>query len=258
MKSQNNRQANDYLSDQEFKKMSTKQKLEYFWQYRRKQMIFFCIEVAIILALLIVVTQKKEVMLTGIALNSDDKIEKDVLHQIKNDLFEGTQLNPEKGEIELVYGLKYYLNDETKAEDNYSIVQMLVEQTKKNNLDFIVGDQETVVVLAYSEFFYDLSQVLSEEQIALYTPYLRYIDLSVVEQIKKAAESNLSNVDIEIPDCTKPEEMQNPIPIMIDITQYDAFTDLYPETSEPIVFAMFEGTPARNVLTNFIEYIIKE
>jgi hypothetical protein len=134
---------------------------------------------------------------------------------------------------------------------------MLVEQTDKNNLDFLVGDQETVVVLAYSEFFQDLSKVLSAEQIAQCKPYLLYIDQKVVDQIKKAAESN-STADIVIPDCTKPEEMQNPVPVMIDITKYDTFALLYPEMTDPIVFAMFENTPARNALGRLIDYIIKQ
>jgi hypothetical protein len=83
--------------------MSTKQKFEYFWQHRRKQVIIFVIELVVILALVFGVMLKKDVTLTGIALNSSDSITKEELAAIESNLRLHTQLDSEKGRMQNLY-----------------------------------------------------------------------------------------------------------------------------------------------------------
>ena len=156
----------------------------------------------------------------------------------------------------MVGGLKYYLNDESKAEGNYGLIQILVKNIEKGDLDFLTGDQETVTILAYSSFFHDLSVVLSKEQVERYKPYFRYIDQAVVDKIIMAVETE-TDVDIQIPDCGKPEEMEKPIPVMIDVSHYDDLGALYPEATEPIVFAVFKNSPEIGGLRNIIDLILE-
>jgi hypothetical protein len=237
--------------------MDLKQKIQYFWENERKHVIAFAIEIVVILVLLLVLMTRKDTALTGVLLNSSANVSKETFNTLNDEMLEGAKLSTDKVEVELINGVNYYLNDESKKENNYNLIQSIVKQMKKSKLDFLTGDQETVVVLAYSSFFYDLSRVLSEEQLALYKPYLRYIDQAVVDQIKKAAE-NKTDVDIKIPDCTKPEEMKKPIPVMIDMSKYESLTAFYPDTTDPIVFAVFENTPVKETVQKVIDFIMKE
>lgn len=246
------------ITDREFKKMSTKQKFEYMWTNQRKHVIIFGIEIVVILALLLLLVSQKDAALTGIALNSSSDVSKEAMTEISNDLLEGAQLDSSKVRVDLYNGVNYYLNDESKQEDNYAIIQAIVNQMEDNKLDFMTGDMETVKTLAYSSFFLDLSEVLSEEQLTLYKPYLRYIDQAVVDQIKEAASSNNSEVEITIPDCTKPEEMEKPVPVMIDMSEYDSLAAFYPDATDPIVFAVMENTPVKDTLQKVIDFIMKE
>ena len=256
MAKQKNEQVKRQITDREFKNMDLKQKIQYFWENERKHVIAFAIEIVIIFALLLVLVTRKDTALTGITLNCDPNVTNEAYKQLSSEILEGAQLSAEKMTVELM-GAEYVLNDESKVQNNYSVIQEIVEQMKKSKLDFLTGDQETVVVLAYSSFFYDLSEVLSEEQLALYKPYLRYIDQTVVDEIKKAAESN-TDADIKIPDCTKPEEMKKPIPVMIDMSKYESLTAFYPDTTDPIVFAVFENTPVKGTVQKVIDFIMKE
>lgn len=256
MARQKNEQAKRTITTPEFKKMDLKQKIQYFWENERKHVIAFAIEIVVILALLVVLFMRKGTVLTGVLLNSSAKVSNETISVLNSEILEGAQLPAEKANVQLV-NVNYYLNDKSKAEDNYNLIQTIVKQTEKSKLDFLTGDQETVVVLAYSSFFYDLSEVLSEEQMALYKPYLRYIDQAVVDEIEKAAENN-ANATINIPDCTKPEEMKKPIPVMIDMSKYESLTAFYPDTTDPIVFAVFENTPEKETVQKVIDFIMKE
>ena len=257
MTKQTEKQQKRQITDREFKKMTLQQKIQYFWENERKHVIAFVIEIVVILALVLVLLTRKETALTGVLLNSSANVSKDTESVLNGELLQGAQLSEDKVRVELINGVNYYLNDESKNEDNYYLIQSIDGQMKKNKLDFMTGDQETVIVLAYSSFFYDLSAVLSEEQMALYKPYLRYIDQAVVDQIKKAAESN-ADVEIKIPDCTKPENMEKPIPVMIDMSKYESLTAFYPDTTDPIVFAVFENTPVKETVQKVIDFIMKE
>lgn len=248
---------NGYISDKEFKQLSTKQKIEYFWNNKRKQVILFAVELVVILVVLFLLMDNKYTAMTGIIMNSSSSVSKEMLDEVKNDAFQATQLDAKKADIKLIRGLDYYPKDEMKAEANYEFIQTLVRQTEKGSLDFLTGDMETVITLAYSSFFQDLSQVLSEDQITAYKPYLRYIDLAVVEKIKQAAGAN-ADMDIEIPDCTKPELMEKPVPVMIDMSKYESLAVLYPDEPGGVVFAVFENSPVNGVVRGLIDYIMKE
>ena len=64
--------------------------------------------------------------------------------------------------------------------------------------------------------------------------------------------------EIKIPDCTKPEDMKKPIPVMIDMSKYESLTAFYPDTTDPIVFAVFENTPVKETVQKVIDFIMKE
>ena len=85
-------------------------------------------------------------------------------------------------------------------------------------LDFVVCDITSMENLAYSEFFVDLSTVLTKEQLDAYAPYLLYMDMAFLEDLKEIVESENYDVEIEVPDSTKPETMEKPIPVFINIS----------------------------------------
>ena len=252
-----NGQENKAVSAQDFKKMSGKQKLQYMWENHRKHMIAYGIEILVILVLLIFMLTAKGLTLTGVVVNGSESIEQEARAAFTDDLLEGAQLDPDKARINLITGANYVIGDETKADGNYAVLNVIIEEKNKENLDFLTGDAETATVLAYSGFFADLSEVLSEEQLAQYEPYLRYIDQAVIDEMEKMVASD-TITDIEIPDCDKLEEMEKPVPVMIDMSGYDAVADIYPEATESIVFAVFENTPMKDVMQRVIRFIMEE
>ena len=244
------------LTNREFRALPMKQKMEYMWKYKRIHVIMYAVELVVIVAALLLLKSSNDRLLTGIVLNSADSASAEGLETLRADFQEAARKYSEKTTVEMADGIYYYLNDASKAEDNYGVIQFLVHYTEKKDLDFLTGDQETVTVLAYSGFFHDLSVVLSKEQVEQYKPYFRYIDQAVVDKIVEAAETE-TDVDIQIPDCSKPEDMEEPIPVMIDVSHYEDLGALYSETTEPIVFAIFDESPEIGGLRNILDLIFE-
>ena len=244
------------LTNREFRALPIGKKVEYMWKYKRIHLIMYAVELALIIAGLLFLQAGNKNRLTGIILNNADSAPVEMFETLKADFQEAARKYSKKTKVEVVGGLNYYLNDESKVEENYGLIRFLVENIKKGDLDFLTGDQETVEMLAYSGFFRDLSVVLSKEQVERYKPYFRYIDQAVVDQIILVAESE-TDVDIQLPDCAKPEEMEKPIPVMIDVSHYDNLKGLYAETTGTVVFTICEDSPEIGGLRNILDVIFE-
>lgn len=255
-----NESVRDYkekpLTNREFRALPARQKLDYLWKYKRIHVIMYAVELVLIVTALLFLYSGNKNRLTGIVLNASDSAPTEIFEKLNADFQEAARKYSKKTKVEVVGGFKYYLDDDSKVENNYGIIRLLVENMNKGNLDFLTGDQETVVILAYSGFFQDLSTILSKEQVEQYKPYFRYIDQAIVDEIALAAESE-TKVDIQLPDCENPEEMKKPIPVMIDVSHYEDFGTLYPEATEPVVFGIFEKSLEIGGLRNIVDLIFE-
>lgn len=107
-------------------------------------------------------------------------------------------------------------------QENYQSMQKLASQLTAGALDALVSDRDTIVSYMYQEVFWDLTQVLTNEQQAAYGDKFLYADLAVLEQIQQSSEE-LPHV----PDPTKPEQMERPVPMALRISADAAFADRY-------------------------------
>lgn len=118
--------------------------------------------------------------------------------------------------------------------------------------DFVVADSELLMRYAYGYNFIDLTTVLTEQQLEYYKPYLRYI---VIEVLSERLETH---TDIPFPDCMKPEDMQQPIPVMVDLSQCKAMQQYYGQHSKNLVFATLRvGEHQENTL-NFLDHLMNQ
>ena len=125
-----------------------------------------------------------------------------------------------------VFALEGIYISETDTVTSYQSEQILMVQIASELLDLMVADQNIITGYAYQETFLDLSQVLTTEQLQKYGADLLYMDLAWVEII-----SNLSFGEAlpNLPNPTKPEEMEKPVPIALRIPENSALSQLcYP------------------------------
>lgn len=231
-----------------------KEKLQYLWDYYG---MWFCLiagTVAIIIGILISVMTKKEPVLNGIFLNSYSFAHLGVLNEVEDMLLEELELDQKDYEFTVNTSL-YYSVDENSNVDNTTASQTMITQVSTAKLDFILGDLETMLSVAYSDFFIDLSTVLTEEQFVLYEPYLLYIDQAVLDVMNAEEASDITSVTI--PDYDKPDTMEKPVPIMIDVSRCEFLKEFYVHVDEPIVMGWIHNAPHAESMQLFVNFMME-
>lgn len=220
---------------EKIKNASFKDKVKYYTYYY-KWHAFVVIAVIALVAIWIhdVKTHKENALfaalLNNVTLDSESTLYKDYADYAGIDL--------EKYQIIL----DNTLNIDPTATDEMSVSssQRMMVYTAAAELDTIIGGEDIFPDYAYNGIFHDLRDILSEEQIKAYEPYFYYVDRTVVETILEAQTNMESTVISEIPDPTKPEEMEDPVPVGIFVTNCQKLRDDY----------LFKGESAIGVLTN--------
>ena len=87
-------------------------------------------------------------------------------------------------------------------------------------------------------------------------PYLCYVDLAVIEAIEEATDAGNFELDIEIPDCKKPEEMEKPMAAFLDVSSSDWFSEIYPYGAKPVALAIAVNAPHREAVLQLIDCLL--
>jgi len=148
-------------------------------------------------------------------------------------------------------GLTIIASDSTAS---YESSQAMMTQAAAGTLDFITGPGKVLLDYAYGGLFEDLSTVLTEDELELYKPYLHYIDEAVVELRQEREDALESSADIKIPDSQKPEDMERPIPVFIDLNGNKKMSSVYGNTTG-LIIGVSVNAPNPEALHNFINYL---
>lgn len=236
-----------------FATATTKDKIKYIRDYYGMWIVGGIIAIILVSWMIYDAVTQPEAILNGTFMNlySHDTVD------TANDL--GEKFLKEQGidtsEYAAVFGSNLFM---TSGDDvsNYETNQALIAQVSAGALDFIVATSDNLLTYAYDEIFVDLSTVLTDEQMELYEPYFRYVDEAVIAQ-RNSTETLEELASIEFPDCTNPEEMEKPIPVMIDLTQSEVITGLYGQSVENQCFGIVTTGENQAKALKFLDYIMK-
>lgn len=243
----------------EWEKMREKplrERIQYFMSYYKWYVVACVAVIAIIATILVGNLLKKEPILSGVMLNSTNASSDSAFDDFSNRFLDAIGMDGEEFEVSIASNLTYRPEDKESLETNYTTVQTLAAQTAGALMDFIAGDLPTLQNLAYSSFFVDLSGVLSQEQMEQLSPYLCYIDMAIIETLEEAAQAGNYDIDIEIPDCKKPEDMQKPIAVLLDVSSSGWFTEIYPYAAKSVVLGVAVNAPHMQAVLQLIDCLL--
>lgn len=226
---------------QVFKEMSLKEKISH---------IFFYYKVPIFAALFAVIfigwtahieSSEKESVLNGIILNTYV-----TESRLKERLIEDLELDTSIYTVDLNTSFNYSGTDDYSDYQDY---MNIIAQLSTGYLDFMTGDIESMLDLAYKGFFPDLTNMLSEDAYEAWSPYFLYIDLALL------SEENITGIDY--PDCRNPESMEDPIPVLIDMSACDAVLEDYgyPEDMTIALAIPLDAPNLENMMTVLLNWI---
>lgn len=111
--------------------------------------------------------------------------------------------------------------------------------------------------LPYNQYFSNLVDVLSKEQIKAYEPYFLYYDKVVLEKWDNIDYTSENTSEIHIPDPTRPGLMEEPVLVMINVSANNKLTDIYPEFSVNYDLGIFANSPNKENTLEFLDYLIQ-
>ena len=239
------------------KALKGKERLQHLFQYYKWRILAIFLCLVVLVSSVVNAVTKKDYVLSGILLNYTAETLEDGLSKLTSDFLSEQAINEKEYTIELITSLSYLKDNAEFATDSYMTVENLTARIAGKLLDFVVCDRNSMENLAYSEFFVDLSTVLTKEQMEAYAPYLLYMDMAFVEKIKEIVESENYDVEIELPDSKKPETMEKPIPVFINISGSSYADAIYPGEKKDIVLAIAANAPHEEMLREFVDFLMK-
>lgn len=130
-------------------------------------------------------------------------------------------IDQEQYEVDISTNFASY--EQGGGDGTYELAEIMVALIAAQEVDALVSDATTLIPYMYQRMFADLTEVMSAEQQERYKDYFLYADNAIVQQLK-----DMSVVEElpEFPDPTKPELMQEPIPIAVQIPEDTQFHQL--------------------------------
>ena len=144
-----------------------------------------------------------------------------------------------------------YLGQDSEADYHY--MQLFTAMQTVGDLDVAVAEYDIIIDYAYEDSFADLSEILTAAQLDALAPHFLYIDQSVLEIAMESP-----NALAEYPDPTKPEEMEQPIPVAIKLQPNWGLTEsCYPYTYQINAVALFANAGNMANAQAFLQYILE-
>lgn len=144
--------------------------------------------------------------------------------------------------------------DDTDLMNAYNVEQIVMTQIVTNSVDLLVGDLKSTIKYFYQEVYFDLNEILSEEQRIQYAEYFLYADTALVRRLQDEPMNSL-----QYPDPTKPEEMEEPVPVALLIpTGSDFIAACYPSHKSDIAVGIVASTENMNTALEFLDYIFSK
>lgn len=236
-----------------FKTAPFSKKIEFFWEYYK-------IHTFIILFLTIIVgyfihhlVTAKDTVLSGLFLNAHSLETEVNVDDWGQEFLELKKIDTEEYEVTFLDSYTLSGDDTT----DYEIEQAIWVQVGAGAIDFMVSPLDYVTDYAYQDYYCDLRTIFSEEQIEKYEQYFLYVDGEVIKEIDELSQDLNNEVNVTLPDATKPEEMKDPIPVFIDMSQCEEITKLYGSAYDSLVFGVLVNAEFPDNAVAFLDYLME-
>ena len=245
----------EFREEREAMKNGTrKQKLEYFWCYYKWHVICTVAAIAIISSFIYKAVTRKDIALYATFLNSYT-LAVDDGEAYEQRITEAIGIDTSEYEIMIDNSLYMDLENMTD-ETTYNTVQKMAVYVAADEIDVLVSNTEVFDYYAYIDYLTDLRTVLTPEQLEAYEPYLYYIDYAVLEAKQEAAD-NLEEFTGTYPDPTKPEEMEEPVPVGVSLANAsEEFNNTYVFKTDA-VFGIVVNSPNPENALNFLDFLFE-
>ena len=223
---------------------------QYFLDYYKWHAVAILVAIALLIQGIVSVTTRKDIVFSGILLNCVISVDDDDFLQ---GFYEHAQIDAKHQQA--AFYTDIILTENNKKNDINSFQRIMAGIATKDT-DFIVGQPENFQVCAYntSRIFADLRNFLDADTLAKLSDRLYYVDGAVLQKLDVPV-GELQDPNIIIPSPTKPEVMEDPIPVGIDISDRKNFQEAYYFSNTTLYLGVVTNTPRTEMTKQFIAYL---
>lgn len=222
--------------------------------YKSHRLYFWAAGAVVILGVILFISAftVKQTVLRGVLVGTGKGADYQTLSR---SFVESLGLESSRGQIQFMDNIAYSANPEQPG-DNFGAIDILTEYTARGYADFLLGEGEAMKNLAYSEFFADLRDVLSQEQLEVLEDQLLYVDMAVIREMEQMALTQEYPEKFTLPDPADPQGMEEPVPVLVDVTGHETLKPLFGE--ENVLLAVAQNGGHRAAAKAFVEYLATE
>ncbi len=234
------------------KQGTLKQKLEYFWGYYKWDVIIWIVALSLVVVYVHTIVTRKDTAFYALFINNVSLSEDNGESYVQK-FADHIGIDTDKYEVTLDNSV--FLDLTSLDEETYASTQRINTLISVGEVDILGADIGVFKAYAYLDYMTDLRTVLSPEQLETYSPYFFYVDREVMK-FQEEARSSQKEVSITYPDHTKPEEMQDPVPVGILLDNVsEEFTQNYMFSDTTGVIGFVKNARHMDTALIFLDYI---
>ena len=229
-----------------------KERWEYFWEYFKWHAIIFLLLLAVLIQSIIGLANRKETVFTGYLLNCSMIADDEAFLQ---GFYDYAGIDSKKSEAALYTDMSLRKGQDRQ---NAEVFQRIMAGITIHDGDFIAGQPEGFQMCAYNtgRILADLRDFLDAEALETFSDRLYYIDGAILQKLSAPVGEAVDPDAIIYPDPHRPENMQDPIPVAIDISDREGLRDAYyyfPDTT--LYLGVVINTAHPELTRQFIDYL---
>lgn len=232
------------------KEKPKEERWRYFWDYYKWHVLAVVLAVVLLTQTVVGIINRKEVVFSGILLNCIINVNDD---QFLQDFYDFAGIDSRSQEAAFYTDL---ILTEKNTKSDVTVFQRIMAGAATKETDFVVGQPENFPMCAYStaRILMDLRTLLDEDTISRLSDRLYYIDGAVLEKLSAPVGETI-DADIAIPDPTKPEAMEDPIPVGIDVSDLTDFQTAYYFPDTTLYLGIISNTSRPELAKQFINFL---
>ena len=238
---------------------SLKDKIAYFFDYYTLHTVVIAAVLIFAISFIYQQVTKPDIVLNGLLLNVLSFEEGDPVEDLRTGFMDYRDIDTKEYDISLNSSLMLNMGNPSQQGQvsDYEASQAMMVQCAAGAVDFISSPFKAIQNYGYGELFVNLETVLSEEELETYAPYLLYVDLAVIDKKNEAIDNDQNADEIPCPDPTKPEEMEKPIPVFIDVTSCEKMKNIYNYSPDTLAIAVAVNAPNPDRISDLLAYLFE-
>lgn len=238
---------------EKLREKTPKERREYLWDYYKWPILGVVLAVVLLVQGVISIHNRKEIVFSGIMLNCKIDTKEDAF---LNGFYELAGIDAKKETASFYTDI---ILQKGQNQLNANSFQRIMAGIVVKDTDFIAGTTEPFQLCAYSSgnMLVDLRSFLDAETMTKLEGRLYYIDKAVWDQINAPLGEHVEPDLLTYPDPHKPEDMVNPIPVGIDVSNREAFVNAYYLPNSRVYIGIVPNTTRQELVLDFIDYLLE-